>query len=152
MNWLLLFFAPMLAQAEPPLLSCHAKRADYSARLELSAAGIASLEVVEGEKKFRCSLMPIFLEDQSRHLVSGFEFRFRKESCSPIWDGGNEITFPHLWLQVRFQPKDKHTGRMQWLRKFQPDRCELRARRSLLRKNIALWKKGLWGRKPAPAN
>lgn len=145
---LMLFFTCNTTYAEvPAILKCHVQNAEWTSLFTLDAAGAGLLKFKKsGDKNaYSCELKAKHIYNGQRAVVSNITVKFERGYCDPELGEMEQEIFDHFTLIVDQPNQDSPTGRVQWLKKKQPDTCIVE---KLNLSDVAMQAKK-WGRKTA---
>jgi len=122
-----MIFSTKLILANTPIIKCNIKNPHWTATLSLDGVGLGLLKVkhLKSKKDFTCPLGLTFLQDSLGGVSPSIIVDFNRGECFPKSSLISEELFETVNLIIELRDKKKPRGRIQWLKKSQPDSCKI---------------------------
>lgn len=133
------------------ILKCRVINEEWTALLTLDAigAGLINFKKSGNNLSYNCSLNVAFINDGQRAVSPNVTIEFIRGACDPDLGEIEKEIFEQFTLIIEIY-KENYNGKMQWLRKKQPDNCEVEKISIFdISLNTKKWREGIWGRKTA---
>lgn len=107
------------------ILKCRVSNSDWNATFVLDAVGSGSVEFKKSGNSggYVCSLKVDSLIDGQNSISPNIRIEFTRGSCRPRLESLEKELFSHFTIIVDLSRKNSPEGRVQWLRRKQPDIC-----------------------------
>lgn len=134
------------------ILKCKVSNPEWSSVFSVDAVGAGFLEFKKAgdERSYACGLQVEYLRDGRRAVSPHLKLEFNRGVCEPELGSLEKEIFRKMTLIVSLLRRDQPEGRVQWLRKKQPDACVVEKISLVdLETDAKKWAAGTWGRKAA---
>lgn len=134
------------------ILKCKVSNPEWNSVFILDAVGTGFLKFKKNgnNTSYTCGLKVDYINDGQRAISPNITLEFIRGACDPELETLEQELFDRYTLIVDLTKKDKPEGRVQWLRKKQPDLCIVEKMSMFdISMNAKKWVEGTWGRKTA---
>lgn len=150
---LILFVSSISYAQSSQILRCKVENTQWVAVFELDAVADGFLKFKRSgvDQEYTCGLRLDYINDGQRNVVPEVTVEFTRGSCAPDLTSelGQEI-LTSFTLFVNLNNMEKPAGRVQWLRRSQPEACVVETFKMFdIQLNAKKWQDGKWGRKTA---
>ncbi len=157
MKWIafILLLSSIAVAENTQILKCKATNQGWTSLFTLDAVGIGfvKFQKLDSNQSFNCKLNVNYINDGQRSVSPNITIEFNRKECDPDLNSLEEEIFDRFTLIVDITQKEKPIGRIQWLKRRQPDICVIE-KFSLfdISTNAKKWSEGTWARKTASEN
>jgi hypothetical protein len=152
----LFFFITVLSVASyaenTQILKCRVANSEWTSLFILDAVGTGFLKFKKAgnNNSYTCGLKVDYINDGQRAVSPNITVEFMRGACDPELGPLDQEVFDRFTLIVDLTRKDKPEGRVQWLKRKQPDPCIVdKISMFDISMNAKKWIEGNWGRKTA---
>lgn len=154
----IIFIFVMILQSIPcfaensQILKCRVENSEWRALFLLDAVGAGFLKFkrIGQERNYTCGLKLEYINDGQRNVVPEITVEFTRGSCDPELGTLDQEILKSLTLFVNLNNKEKPVGRVQWLKRRQPESCVVEKISMFdIQMNAKKWVEGKWGRSTA---
>lgn len=134
------------------ILNCQVTNTDWSAKFILDSIGSGFLKFKKAgdPKSYTCSLKLEFIQDGKQAVSPHITIDFVRGACEPNLGLLEQDILENFGLIINVRQKDKPQGKVQWLKKKQPEPCQIEKIRMFdISMNAKKWRNGTWGRNTA---
>ena len=153
---LLVFSISILSSAvfaeNSQILKCRVANSEWNSLFILDAigAGFLKFKKTGSSNSYTCGLKLDYINDGQRAVSPNITVEFMRGACDPELGPLEQEVFDSFTLNVDLSRKDKPEGRVQWLKRKQPDPCIVdKISMFDISMNAKKWIEGTWGRKTA---
>ena len=146
-----LFFETLYA-ANTQILKCSVSNQEWSSIFVLDAIGSGFLKFKKtgDNNSYTCALKIDYINDGQKAISPNITLEFIRGVCDPDLGALDQEIFDRFTLIVDLTQKNKPEGRVQWLKKKQPDFCNIdKISMFEVSLNAKKWLDGKWGRNTA---
>ncbi len=134
------------------ILKCRVANQEWTSVFILDAVGAGFLKIKKNSNNnsHTCSLKIDYINDGQRAVSPNVTIEFIRGACDPELGLLEQEIFDQFTLIIDITKKDKPQGRVQWLKRKQPDACVVEKMSMFdISLNAKKWVEGTWGRKTA---
>ncbi len=134
------------------ILKCRVDNQEWKAvfLLDTIGAGFLKLKKTGEDLNYTCGLKLEYISDGQRNVVPEITVEFTRGSCDPELGAFDQEILKSLTLFVNLNNKEKPVGRVQWLKRKQPENCIVEKISMFdIQMNAKKWAEGKWGRSTA---
>lgn len=134
------------------ILKCRVANPEWTSLFILDAVGTGFLKFKKtgNNNSYTCGLKVDYINDGQRAVSPNITVEFMRGACDPELGPLDQEVFDRFTLTVDLTRKDKPEGRVQWLKRKQPDPCIVdKISMFDISMNAKKWIEGTWGRKTA---
>jgi hypothetical protein len=134
------------------ILKCRVENSEWTSMFILDAVGNGFLKFKKtgNNNSYTCGLKVDYINDGQRAVSPNITVKFMRGACDPELGLLDQEVFDRFTLIVDLTSKDKPEGRVQWLKRKQPDPCIVdKISMFDISLNAKKWIEGTWGRKNA---
>lgn len=135
-----------------PILKCSVANSEWTSLFILDSVGTGFLKFKKAgnNNSYTCGLKVDYINDGQRAVSSNITVEFMRGACDPELGAMDQEIFDRFTLIVDLTRKNKPEGRVQWLKRKQPDACIVdKISMFDISMNAKKWVEGTWGRKTA---
>ena len=134
------------------ILKCRVANSEWNSLFILDAIGTGFLKFKKSSNNnsYTCGLKVDYINDGQRAVSPNITVEFMRGACDPELGSLDQEIFDRFTLMIDLTRKDKPEGRVQWLKRKQPDPCLVEKISMFdISMNAKKWVEGTWGRKTA---
>ncbi len=129
------------------IFKCHASNREWSSTFILDSVGTGFLKIKKANATYSCGLKLDFINDGQKSIVPKFKIEFILGACDPALGPLQAEILKSQTLIVDLKNLKKPMGRIQWLTKYQPDKCSVEIFKMFdMELGAKKWHEGGWGR------